>query len=223
MKKKINKIRDLFYRICVKVLPKFSFLNYDISWNLISSSFSGGIKEDDVKLYPPYHISDSFIGKGTYISQNSYISFTSIGRYCSIGPNLICGWGIHPTNGISTSPMFYSTNAQNGTTLCKKNKIKEREKIIIGNDVFIGMNVTILDGVSIGDGAIIGAGSVVSKDIPPYAIAVGVPIRILKYRFNEEQVTKLLKISWWEFSNEELKNVENYFFEIEKFIEKYDR
>ncbi|WP_435801063.1 DapH/DapD/GlmU-related protein [Polaribacter sp.] len=102
----------------------------------------------------------------TYVDINSYISETKIGKFCSIGPNLTCGWGIHPTNGISTSPMFYSTKKQNGITLSKENKIKERKPIKIGNDVLIGINVTILDGINIGDAAVIGAGSVVSKDIP---------------------------------------------------------
>lgn len=87
--------------------------------------------------------------------------------------------------------------------------------------VFIGANVTILDGVTIGDGAVIGAGAVVSKDIPPYAIAVGCPIRILKYRFEPEQIHKLLKIKWWEFEDDKLQDVERMFFDINEFIEKH--
>ena len=79
----------------------------------------------------------------------------------------MCGWGIHPTQGISTSPMFYSSKKQNGITLSLIDKVEETKTIKIGNDVFIGANVTILDGISIGNGAIIGAGAVVSKDIPP--------------------------------------------------------
>lgn len=112
----------------------------------------------------------------TYIASNSNISFTKIGKYCSIGPNLLCGWGIHPTNGISTSPMFYSKEKQNGFSVCQETKLDERKNVHIGNDVFIGANVTILDGITIGDGAVIGAGAVVSKNIPSYAVAVGCPI-----------------------------------------------
>jgi virginiamycin A acetyltransferase len=74
-------------------------------------------------------------------------------------------------------------------------KFQEFQTIEIGNDVvFIGMNVTILDGVKIGDGAVIGAGAVVSKDIPPYAVAVGCPIRITKYRHSPDVIEKLLKV-----------------------------
>ena len=68
------------------------------------------------------------------------------------------------------------------------------------NDVFIGANVTVLDGVTVGDGAVIGAGAVVSKDIPAYAIAVGCPIKIIKYRFSQDQIEALLKIKWYEKS-----------------------
>lgn len=173
------------------------------------------------KLYRPYIIDSSVIGEFTYIAQNAIIKGTSIGKFCSIGPNLLCGWGIHPTNGISTAPMFYSTIKQNGMTLSKDDKVEERKAIEIGNDVFIGANVIILDGVKIGDGAVIGAGAVVSKDIPPYAIAIGCPIKVIKYRFEEKQIEDLLRIKWWNFPSDKLKDVEKYFFDVNKFIEKY--
>ncbi len=132
------------------------------------------------KIRSPYHLYGCEVGDYTRIAMNSRISVTSIGKSCSIGPNFVCGHGVHPTNAVSTSPMFYSTLKQNGVTLSKEDKIEERKRIYIGNDVFIGANVTVLDGVTIGDGAVIGAGAVVSKDIPPYAIAQGCPIRIIK-------------------------------------------
>jgi virginiamycin A acetyltransferase len=119
--------------------------------------------------------------------------------------------------------MFYSTRKQNGRTFSQHDKIEERKKIFIGNDVFIGANVTVLDGMIIGSGAIIGAGAVVSSDIPPYAIAVGCPIKIVKYRFPPEDIDKLLKIEWWNFEENELKDVEKYFFDISAFLEKYCR
>ena len=72
--------------------------------------------------------------------------------------------------------MFYSTAKQNGVSLCSESKVQEFLPTTIGNDVFIGANVTVLDGVKIGDGAVIGAGAVVTKDVPPYGIAVGVPV-----------------------------------------------
>ena len=80
------------------------------------------------------------------------------------------------------------------------------------------MNVTVLDGVTIGDGAVIGAGCVVSKDVPPYAIAVGSPMKILRYRFNEETCAKLLSIKWWDWPEEQLQEVERHFFAVEEFL-----
>lgn len=220
-------LRKIRYYV-LRSLPE-AYLLFEIKDRGMNLSFSS--KEiccssdipDTVKIQSPSHISESSIGAYSYISQNAYISYASIGKFCSIGPNLICGWGIHPTDGISTSPMFYSTLKQNGTTLADYNKIEERKLITIGNDVFIGANVTILDGVTIGDGAIIGAGAVVSKDIPPYAIAVGVPIHIVRYRFSDEQISKLKQIQWWNFSEEKLKDIEQMFFDVNKFIDKYTK
>lgn len=171
------------------------------------------------KLYSPYSVVDSSISDYSYVAQNSHIDLTEIGKFCSIGPNIVCGWGIHPLNGISTAPIFYSTLKQNGITLSTKDKVKERRAIKIGNDVFIGMNVSILDGVSIGDGAVVGAGAVVIENIPPYAIAVGIPARVVKYRFNEKTIQKLLSIKWWDWELEKLKIVEEQFFDIEGFLD----
>lgn len=167
----------------------------------------------------PYDLRDVEIGDYTYISVNSCISFTEIGKFCSIGPNFFCGWGIHPTDGISTSPLFYSEKSP--YSFCTVNKIEDRKKITIGNDVFIGANVTILDGVTIGDGVVIGAGTIVSKDIPPYAIAVGSPVQIIKYRYDEDTIQKILKLKWWDFKEEKIKDVEKYFFDTDSFIYRY--
>lgn len=191
------------------------------SLRAISNDNFNSYVDSKALCFEPYHLVNTNIGKYSYIAINATINNTTIGKFCSIGPNLLCGWGIHPTNGISSAPMFYSTLKQNGMTLSEVDKIQELKPIIIGNDVFIGANVTILDGITIGDGAVIGAGAVVSKDIPPYAIAIGCPIRILKYRFKSEQIDKLLKIKWWEFEEENLLDVEKMFLNIDVFIEKY--
>ncbi|WP_411895316.1 CatB-related O-acetyltransferase [Winogradskyella sp. A2] len=179
------------------------------------------IQSELTNIVEPYRLINVKIAKGTYIATNSKISRTEIGRFCSIGPNLLCGWGIHPTDGISTSPYFYSTQKQNSDSLANEDLFEERKPITIGNDVFIGANVTILDGVNIGDGAIIGAGSVVSKSIPDFAIAFGNPIAINNYRFNEDQRIALKEIQWWNFNDDQLKGVNKYFFDIDTFVEKY--
>ncbi|WP_227699043.1 CatB-related O-acetyltransferase [Spirosoma radiotolerans] len=143
---------------------------------------------------------------------------TDIGKFCSIGPNVVSGMGIHPTNGISTHPAFYSSKKKSKITYCHSTFVEEHRPVHIGNDVFIGANVTILDGVKIGDGAVIGAGSVVSKDIPPYAIAVGCPIKIIKYRFPENIIDDLMSIKWWNQEDVTLMRAKEYFYDLEGFV-----
>ena len=77
--------------------------------------------------------------------------------------------------------------------------------IIVGNDVWIGAKATIMSGVKIGDGAIVGATATVTKDVPPYAIVAGNPAKIIKYRFNEKQIESLLKIAWWDWTEDRIK------------------
>lgn len=219
----INRVKNWF----LKKYPWLRFIKIDpskIIWAQIANySSADSVIQDTAKVYGPYKIDRALIGEYSYIAGNSNITFASIGKFCSIGMNFVCGRGIHPTNGISTSPYFYSTHKQNGYTLSAYDKFEERKKISIGNDVFIGMNVTILDGISIGDGAIIGAGAIVSKDIPPYAIAVGNPIRILRYRFDERVIEELLRIKWWDRSQAEIALVEKYFFDVQKFISEINK
>ena len=170
------------------------------------------------KIVAPFYLHEVELGNYSYISKNSNISNTTIGKFCSIGPNFCCGLGIHPTNGISTSPMFYSTAKQNGISLSTSDKVEESKKTLIGNDVFIGANVSILDGVIVSDGAVIGAGAVVTNDIPPYAIAVGVPAKVVKYRFPQKTIDSLIKKEWWNASEAELSKVEEFFFDIDGFL-----
>src|ERR1043165_9221964 len=213
-------IRFRLERLLKFTFPAIGILeNKRLNIHAIESNLSNSVLGKNTWLYPVYKCSDSSIGDYTYVAENSKISLSQIGKFCSIGPNFICGWGIHPVDGVSTAPMFYSTRKQNGIALTASDKIEEQKKIAIGNDVFIGMNVTILDGVTIGDGAIIGAGAVVTHNIPPYAIAVGVPAKVIKYRFSEETIIKLLGIKWWNFDLEKLQLVERYFFDINRFIE----
>ena len=158
----------------------------------------------------PYYLHNVQLGDYSYFAKNAQVANATIGKFCSIGPNCCCGLGIHPTDGVSTHPIFYC------------GEMAEHKPVTIGNDVFIGANVTVLDGVTIGDGAVIGAGAVVSKDIPPYAIAVGCPIEIKKYRFTAEQIAALQRIQWWNWDEERLKDVKEMFDDINAFIKKHD-
>lgn len=158
----------------------------------------------------PYYLHNVQLGDYSYFAKNAQVANTNIGKFCSIGPNFCCGLGMHPTNGISTHPVFY------------RGIVEEYKPVTIGNDVFIGANVTVLDGVTIGDGAIIGAGAVVSKDIPSYAIAVGCPIEIKRYRMTGKQIAAMERIQWWNWGDEKLKEIRDMFNDIEGFIKMYD-
>lgn len=190
-----------------------------IGFTLVRSERYNTELEEHTKVYAPFFLHNVKLGKYSYIAKNCTVANAEIGRFCSIGPNFCCGLGIHPTNGVSTSPMFYSTAKQNGVKLCNENKVQESTKTTIGNDVFIGANVTVLDGVSIADGAVIGAGAVVVNDIPPYAVAVGVPAKVVKYRFCQKEIEALIESQWWKGSDEEIKMVEHYFFDVDSFLE----
>jgi acetyltransferase-like isoleucine patch superfamily enzyme len=136
----------------------------------------------------------SYINKYTDVSSGSIGKFCSIASFCSIGLNN------HPTNWISSSPNLFSILGMVG----ESGYIETKKPPIIGNDVWIGTHSVILKGVQIGDGAIISAGSIVTKNVPPFAIVGGVPAKIIKYRFENMVINKLLTIKWWDKNEEEL-------------------
>ncbi len=215
-------MRKLLQKIMIWVFPQLAILkSEEYDFTKLRSWHHNVKRGKNVRIGTVAWLSDVEIGDYSYLSANAIMSNTTIGKFCSIGPNFFCGWGVHPTQGISTSPVFYSSKAK--YTFSKGDKVEEHPHITIGNDVFIGANVTVLEGVAIGDGAIIGAGAVVSKDIPPYAIAVGAPIEIKKYRFEGSQIQALQRIQWWNFTEEQLKEVEKRFFDVEGFIKDYDK
>lgn len=146
------------------------------------------------------------MGFGSYINDRGNLSNAIIGKYTSIGTDLSCLLGKHPIGkSAAMHPAFYSTGAALGYSYAKKDLFEEetyidREQkiqIVIGNDVWIGNGVRIMEGVTIGDGAVIGAGSLVLKDVEPYAVYAGVPAKLIKMRFPEEQIEKLLELQWW--------------------------
>ena len=142
----------------------------------------------------------------TYVSKHTEIMNAKIGKFCSIGEQCKIGLGMHPSNFISTHPIFYSTLQQAQITFVKENNSDEYKMINIENDVWIGTRVMIMDGVSIKNGAIIAAGSIVTKDIPAYAIVAGIPATIIRYRFTKEECQKLENFKWWDKDIEWLKN-----------------
>lgn len=188
--------------------------------------------ENGVTIYPPISLQSwpgrlGSIGAHTFIGDNpDFEGIHSIGMYCAIAGDVIAGKAEHPTNFLSVHNAFYAVG---GTTsfsserrdyfernrrLVMNAKAKHRtesradQAVVIGNDVWIGARVVIRRGVTIGDGAIIGAGSVVTRDIPPYAIAAGVPARVIKKRFDEPTIERLLRLKWWDYSLRSLDGID---------------
>ncbi len=167
------------------------------------------------------HIFNVILGKYSYIGQGSVLSNAEIGRYCSVSENVKLVAGRHPSSEyVSTHPIFYSERYSNafGKTDFEEYHYTDKAKnmmLKIGNDVWIGANASILDGVTIGDGAIVAAGAVVTKDVPPYAVVGGVPAKIIKYRFNEEEIAFLQQLKWWEKDEKWLTEYGKYFNDVE--------
>lgn len=132
----------------------------------------------------------------TTIGNNNYFSFrvmcgnAKIGNYCSFGPDVKIGQSQHSIEYYTTSQKISSKTI--GYSLVK-------EPTLIGNDVWIGANAVVMQNVKIGNGVVIGANAVVTKDIPDYAIAVGAPARVIKYRFSDSIIRKLIDSHWWDY------------------------
>lgn len=125
-----------------------------------------------------------------------------IGNYCSIGPEVtVITGGIHPINRISTFPFKIQWHLdgryEDGMPYTKGD-------VVIGSDVWIGTGVIILSGVHLGHGSVIAAGAVVTKDVPQYAVVGGNPAKLIKYRFNDERISELLEMKWWEWDKEQI-------------------
>ena len=175
----------------------------------------------------------SYINKAHLSLWDSHIL---VGKFCSIANevNFVVG-GNHDYNSVTTFFINYpdflkyiKISTEEKELLLKeednplaKSMVPKSYQVIIGNDVWIGAHVTIVNGVKIGNGAVIGTGAVVAKDVPPYAIVIGNPARIIKYRFSEDIINKLLAIKWWNWSPEKIVRNSKLFLNIEKFVEKF--
>lgn len=153
--------------------------------------------EEQVMIGSFSKITYSKMGAMSYIGDYTVVINSIIGKFTSISWGVTIGPEEHDFNRVTNHSFLYSTKS---FQLVKEKMYSPFVKeCVIGNDVWIGCNSTILRGVTIGDGAVIGANSLVNKDVPPYAIVVGSPAKIIKYRFDKEIIQALLKVKWWDY------------------------
>jgi acetyltransferase-like isoleucine patch superfamily enzyme len=164
-------------------------------------------------IFSKYHNIE--VGKYSYggcFNPVNIQAFTKIGRYCSFAEDVYIYNANHTLRFKSTHPFFYNPSLGYVET-----EHISRRCIEIGNDVWIGQNAIILASVnSIGDGAVIGAGTVVTKNVPDFAVVVGNPGKVVKYRFSEQTIRKLKQERWWD------KDIEDLQAKLEDFVKPFE-
>jgi phosphonate metabolism protein (transferase hexapeptide repeat family) len=169
-------------------------------------------------------ITESTIDSFSYTSEQCQIIYSEIAKFVNIASFVRLNPGQHPKERVCQHHMLYRREMFGfGEDDQEFFAWRRANRVTIGNDVWIGHNVTIMGGISVGDGAIIGSGAIVTKDIPPYAIAVGNPARVINYRFDEKQIDALQQIKWWQWEYEKIKSSLDEFRDISAFIEKYGK
>lgn len=197
-------------------------MNVSYAIHSVLNRFFGFKQLSNADIEIPVHVShgarvlNSKIGKYSYIGKSTVVN-TEIGRFCSISGGVIIGGASHPTNFVSTSPVFLT-----GRNVLKKNfaqlEYTPYACTIIGNDVWIGASAMIKSGIRIGNGAVIGMGAIVTKDVPAYAVVAGNPARIIRMRFDEDTARKIEKTEWWSYDEKRLKAIANFMDDIDIFL-----
>ena len=161
------------------------------------------IEVGDYTYYDDFETVDNFLRNVKY-----HFDFTGdrllIGKFCMIasGVEFIMNGGNHLADAISTYPFAVFGNGWEGAMESREYPYKG--DTVIGNDVWLGYQAMIMPGLTIGDGAIVATRAVVTRDVPPYAVVAGNPARLIRYRFSEAEIEKLLRIRWWDWPAEKI-------------------
>lgn len=170
-------------------------------------------------------VAECHFGDYSYIVADADIIYATVGKFCSIAAHTRINPGNHPLERVALNHFTYRSAAYGlGADDADFFQWRRDHHVTLGNDVWIGHGAILLPGVNVGNGAAIGAGAVVTKDVPPYAIVVGVPGRILRFRFAPEIIAALDRIAWWDWPHERLRDGLADFraMSAEDFCRKYD-
>jgi acetyltransferase-like isoleucine patch superfamily enzyme len=160
------------------------------------------------------------LGLYSYIAKDTSLVDISIGKFCSIGNGVKNHLGNHPSRVfVSSHPVFYSPNTPTGAFVEKGHFEEYGQNVEIGHDVWIGAESLLMDGTTIGNGAIVAARSVVTKDVPPYAIVGGTPAKLIRYRFDKEEIELLEESQWWNRDLSWMKKHVGLFHDVKKFAQ----
>lgn len=155
---------------------------------------------------PNSSFTDSTVDDYSYFAGNNDIIWTDVGKFTSIASFVRINPGNHPMERVTQHHMTYRRRQYGLDTEDDKDFTEWRasKRCVIGHDVWIGHGAIVLPGVHIGNGAVIGAGAVVSRDIPEYAVAAGVPARVIRYRFEPDVMERIKALQWWDWDRETL-------------------
>ena len=170
-------------------------------------------------------IARSLVGRYVAIGCHSFMSRAKTGNYCTFGNRVSIGGLNHDYRRVTSHEVaFRNTSAIYGETIVDKDAYIQGQDqnpqyhVEMGHDIWIGDNAVVLPGRKIGTGAVIGAGAVVTTDVPAYSIIVGNPGRILKYRFPDDVILRLLSSNWWDKTISDLKGFD--FSDMDTFLKK---
>lgn len=172
---------------------------------------SARVRESDFGQYtylgPHCNVIDSTFGDFSYAMGDNQVAHADVGKFCNIATSVRINPSNHPWWRATLHHLTYRSESY-GLAPSDDPEIfawRKQDRVTIGPDVWVGHAAIVMPGARIGTGAAIGSGAIVTHDVPPYAVAVGVPARVLRYRCSPETIAKLLAIAWWDWPHEQLK------------------